>query len=164
MLMPLVFVFSMMFYDLNEAQSFTIEEVYVMMSLIGLIYRPLKNLRKFSITFSEGLYSLKRFALYLDLPEERQTVALKNEVSAVPRLNIQEGTFALSIFDKTGKGCNFPQEISMHFGERLVFLAKTQKEASIFLKSLIGEIETVFGQITLEGSLAYLPRRNCFSG
>jgi hypothetical protein len=69
-ILPLVFVISLSFYDQHEAASFTIEEVYILMTLIGLCYKPFKNLRKFTLTFSEALYSLNRFSIYLDLPEK----------------------------------------------------------------------------------------------
>lgn len=67
-IMPLIFVISLSFYDYNETTSFTIEEVYILMSLIGLCYRPFKNLKKFNLIMSEGLYSLRRFSIFFSLP------------------------------------------------------------------------------------------------
>ena len=81
-------VISLAFYDLNERQNFTIEEVYILMSLIGLIYKPLKNLKKYTLTFKEGMYSLQRFGLYLNLPEQRHTNEILNDDSLAPKLMI----------------------------------------------------------------------------
>jgi hypothetical protein len=82
------------------------------------MYKPLKNLKKFSLTLAEGMYSLKRFALYLDLPEENNPrVRFLNREDAAPKIVIRKNTLSLNkvSWDSMFK-CVFPMEIKAYFG------------------------------------------------
>lgn len=69
-LLPITVVISIAIYDYNELNPFTVQQVFVMLSLLGICYMPMKNYRKFNINLADGLESLRRITLFFDLPEE----------------------------------------------------------------------------------------------
>ena len=48
-----------------------VEELYLILSMLGICYRPMKEVRKFTIAMSDGFHSLRRITYYLELPDER---------------------------------------------------------------------------------------------
>lgn len=84
----------------------------MLMTLIGLCYRPFKNLKKFTLTFSEAMYSLKRFGLYLNLPEKKHSLFINNLPRLLPFLKIKPNTMSFSfVASEKNTGFYFSKEI-----------------------------------------------------
>jgi hypothetical protein len=65
LMLPILVVVTSMLYDQNSEQAITIEELYLILSLLGICYRPMKEFRTLSIALSDGLHSLRRITDYL---------------------------------------------------------------------------------------------------
>ena len=70
LMLPILVVVTICVYDLGEAAPITVEQVYLMLSLLGICYEPMKSFRTISISFHDGLHSLNRIDQYLNMPEK----------------------------------------------------------------------------------------------
>lgn len=70
-------------YDIGETNPITVEEMYVMLSLLQICYNPMKSLQTIVISFHDGLHSLGRLTTYFALPDELKS-ALINRTSGKP--------------------------------------------------------------------------------
>jgi ABC-type multidrug transport system fused ATPase/permease subunit len=167
-LLPIVVALSISLYDHNEETSITIREVYMLLTLLGICYRPLKNLQQVMLKVEDGMHSFKRIEIYLDLPENSSKAKwIKNDADFEPVLKISRNTMTMlrsGAKNKLGTSAGFysSREVNLHKGQRLIILGRKGQGTTIFLRSLLGEIYTVNGCIKLQGSLAYLPEVNFF--
>lgn len=62
----------------------------MLLTLLGICYKPLKNILQISIKVEDGLHSFKRIKLYLNLPENNKAAAkwIRNSEDYEPRLII----------------------------------------------------------------------------
>jgi hypothetical protein len=67
-MLPIFVVFTITVYDTNEADPITVEQVYLMLSLLGICYNPMKSIRTITINLHDGLHSLTRISRYFHLP------------------------------------------------------------------------------------------------
>lgn len=69
LMLPIFVVSTITLYDINEEDPITVEQVYLMLSLLGICYNPMKSVRNISINLHDGLISLQRLSKYFHLPE-----------------------------------------------------------------------------------------------
>jgi hypothetical protein len=72
-MLPIFVVSTITLYDVNEEDPITVEQVYLMLSLLGICYNPMKSVRTISINLHDGLHSLRRLSRYFHFPEEMKT-------------------------------------------------------------------------------------------
>lgn len=68
LLLPIAVVVTALIYDQKSTQPMTVEHLYLILSMLGICYRPMKEFRTFSIALSDGFHSLRRITDYLELP------------------------------------------------------------------------------------------------
>jgi hypothetical protein len=56
-------------YDIGESNAITVEEVYVMLSLLQICYNPMKAFQTVVISLHDGMHSLERLTTYFGLPD-----------------------------------------------------------------------------------------------
>lgn len=54
---------------LIRKENFDIQETFIFLSLMGLCFNPLKNYQKVEVNIHQGLHSLNRLQVFLNLPE-----------------------------------------------------------------------------------------------
>lgn len=162
LLLPIAVVISIALYDLNEATSFTVKEVYLLLSLLGICYKPLRNLHRVSLAATHATHSMKRLTIYLDLPENTQPHFLRSQE---PSIKIKPKTMTVMRGD-SGKAVGaffFDRGLSLTGGQRLIILGKKGQGTSLCLRSMLGELPIMHGEVSLGGKLAYLSERHYFS-
>lgn len=60
LMLPVLVVVTICVWDMGESKHITVEQVYLMLSLLGICYEPMKSFRTISISFHDGLHSLHR--------------------------------------------------------------------------------------------------------
>lgn len=97
LLLPVMVVVTVALYDIGEANPITVEDMYVMLSLIQICIKPMKSIQTITISFHDGLHSLGRLTTYFALPDELKS-ALINRVSGdgsgPPVLEIKRNTIS----------------------------------------------------------------------
>lgn len=83
LMLPIFVVSTITLIDVNEEDPITVEQVYLMLSLLGICYNPMKNVRTISINLHDGLHSLRRLGRYFHLPEEIHTTLIDTVQGAV---------------------------------------------------------------------------------
>lgn len=83
LLLPIAVVVTSLIFDTNNKQPMTVDQLYLILSMLGICYRPMKDFRTFSISLSDGFHSLRRITDYLELPEE------ENLNTRYKRINLQ---------------------------------------------------------------------------
>ena len=73
-MLPIAVVVTALIYDRNNKDPLTVEMLYLILSLLGICYRPMKEFRTLSIALSDGMHSLRRITDYLELPEGRDNI------------------------------------------------------------------------------------------
>jgi ABC-type multidrug transport system fused ATPase/permease subunit len=68
LMLPIFVVSTITLYDVNEEDPITVEQVYLMLSLLGICYNPMKSVRTISINLHDGLHSLRRISRYFHFP------------------------------------------------------------------------------------------------
>jgi ABC-type multidrug transport system fused ATPase/permease subunit len=68
LLLPIAVVMTALIYDQNSQDPMTVEQLYLILSLLGICYRPMKEFRTLTIALSDGFHSLRRITDYLELP------------------------------------------------------------------------------------------------
>ena len=63
---PILVIVTIALYDLNEPNQISVSQVYVLLSLLGICFNPMKSFRTLSINFHDGLRSLKRIENFLN--------------------------------------------------------------------------------------------------
>jgi len=73
LMLPIFVVATITVFDANEDDPITVEQVYVMLSLLGICYNPMKSMRYISINLHDGLHSLNRLSKYFHFPESTKS-------------------------------------------------------------------------------------------
>lgn len=77
LMLPIFVVATITLFDANEDDPITVEEVYLMLSLLGICYNPMKSMRVISISLHDGLHSLSRLSKYFHFPETTKSGLLE---------------------------------------------------------------------------------------
>lgn len=64
LLLPIAVVVTSLMFDLNTKNPMKVEQLYLILSMLGICYRPMKEFRTFSIALSDGFHSLRRVTDY----------------------------------------------------------------------------------------------------
>ena len=64
LLLPIAVVVTSLMFDLNTKNPMKVEQLYLILSMLGICYRPMKEFRTFSIALSDGFRSLRRVTDY----------------------------------------------------------------------------------------------------
>lgn len=70
-MLPVLVIVTICLWDMGETSHITVEQVYMMLSLLGICYEPMKSIRTISISFHDGLVSLDRIDQYLKMPDQK---------------------------------------------------------------------------------------------
>ena len=81
-------------FDIGEANPITVEEVYVMLSMLQICYNPMKAFQTLVISFHGGIHSLDRLTTYFALPDEIESALIKRSPSGKPQLLIKKNTIS----------------------------------------------------------------------
>jgi ABC-type multidrug transport system fused ATPase/permease subunit len=93
LLLPIAVVVTSLIFDTNNKQPMTVEQLYLILSMLGICYRPMKDFRTFSISLSDGFHSLRRITDYLELPEEENLNTRYKRINLQPaEITIAKGT------------------------------------------------------------------------
>jgi ABC-type multidrug transport system fused ATPase/permease subunit len=77
LVLPTIVIVTIALYDLNEADHISVEQVYVLLSLLGICYNPMKAFRTLTISFHDGAWSLNKIQDYLNSPDEEENETLR---------------------------------------------------------------------------------------
>jgi ABC-type multidrug transport system fused ATPase/permease subunit len=69
LMLPMFLIMTICVLDMHKPDPITVEQVYLMLSLLGICYEPMKSVRTVTICFHDGLLSLTRLQNYFDMPE-----------------------------------------------------------------------------------------------
>jgi ABC-type multidrug transport system fused ATPase/permease subunit len=70
LVLPTIVIVTIALYDLNEADHINVQQVYVLLSLLGICYNPMKAFRTLTISMHDGTWSLNKIQDYLYSPNE----------------------------------------------------------------------------------------------
>ena len=70
LLLPLAVCCTSLVYDKLSERAVTFEELYFVLSLLGICYRPMRKMRAFHISVTDGLHSLERISQFFDSQDE----------------------------------------------------------------------------------------------
>lgn len=108
LLLPIAVVVTSLVFDQSNTQPMTVEQLYLILSMLGICYRPMKDFRTFSISLSDGLHSLRRLTDYLELPEEEKKNVHYKHISLQPaEIAIAKGTIGRA----EGRGIDIEFEV-----------------------------------------------------
>ena len=65
-LLPIIVICTSILYKKHQ---FNMQQTYFFLSLLGICYKPLKNYQKIEVNLHQGLHSLNRLQVFLNLPE-----------------------------------------------------------------------------------------------
>ena len=162
LLLPITVVVTISMYDIGEADPITIQEVYVMLSLLQICYNPMKSIRTIVINFNDGLHSLGRLTSYFALPDELKS-ALLHRSSGAPELQIKKNTIGAYPHSSYDFWLIINRPIQVRSGDRLVVIGKKGQGISSFVHTLIGSMKKIKGSVYLSGKIAYLPQKFHFA-
>lgn len=159
LMLPIFVVSTITLYDMNEEDPITVEQVYVMLSLLGMCYEPMKSIRSSSINLHDGLHSLHRISKYFRLSEEIKSSLNDDTQGETGEVSIQQGTIATYpiVQSKHDFDIQVNVPISLQPGERLCLLGKKRAGLSSFLEMLVGNLKKVRGKVYIRGKIAYMP-------
>ncbi len=64
-MLPILVIVTIALYDINTANHITVSQVYVLLSLLGICYGPMKNFRTLRLGLHDGMRSLRRIEEFL---------------------------------------------------------------------------------------------------
>ncbi len=70
LILPILVIITITLYDMNEDNPITVSQVYVLLSLLGICYIPMKSFRNMTLSLHDGLRSMRRIEEFLKLPDE----------------------------------------------------------------------------------------------
>ena len=79
LMLPIFVVATITIFDANEDDPITVEQVYLMLSLLGICYNPMKSMRMISINMHDGLHSLDRLRKFFHFPESTKSGLLERK-------------------------------------------------------------------------------------
>lgn len=155
LMLPILVVVTIGIWDIGEAKPIKVEQVYLMLSLLGLCYEPMKEFRTISISFHDGLHSLNRIQQYFDMPEQEPNDKISHDIEP-GRLVIKKGTAATypnTIFDFFLK-TDFQIEVGK--GERLLVVSRRGHGRSSFINLINGFMKIAEGEVRINSNIGFL--------
>uniref|UniRef100_A0A8C8E472 ABC-type glutathione-S-conjugate transporter n=1 Tax=Oryzias sinensis TaxID=183150 RepID=A0A8C8E472_9TELE len=137
---------------LDERNVLDAQKVFVSMALINILKTPLSQLPFAISTTMQALVSLRRLGKYLcseELKVDSVSKALSNVV-------IENGTFSWS---KEGPPCLKRISVRVPRGSLVAVVGHVGSGKSSLLSAMLGETEKRSGQVTIKGSVAYVPQQ-----
>jgi ABC-type multidrug transport system fused ATPase/permease subunit len=111
LLLPIAVVVTASVLDQNRKDPLTVQQLYLILSLLGICYRPMKDFRTLSISLNDGFHSLRRITDYLQLREEQPRSGEYHRTPFKPAsISIAKGTSGLV----KGNGSSFEMSIKFH--------------------------------------------------
>lgn len=146
LMLPIFVVATITLFDYNEEDPITVEQVYLMLSLLGICYNPMKSFRLLTLYLHDGLHSLKRLSTYYHLPEDSKSTMIEatGETGALKIYERTVATYPHSAYDFQIKISFY---ISIEKGERLILIGKKNSGCSSFLEMIVGNMKKVSGKI-----------------
>ena len=141
LMLPILVVVTIGLWDIGEAKPIKVEQVYLMLSLLGLCYQPMKEFRTISISFHDGLHSLNRLQQYFEMPEqEGDNISENIEFGHLLIAKNTTGVYPNTVFDFFSK-VNF--QIEMGPGERLIIVSRKGQGRTSFLNLINGFMQII---------------------
>ena len=60
LMLPILVIITITLYDMNETNPIAVSQIYVLLSLLGICYVPMKSFRTLTLNFYDGLRSMRR--------------------------------------------------------------------------------------------------------
>ncbi len=133
LMLPIFVVATVTLFDVNEEDPITVEQVYLMLSLLGICYNPMKSFRTISINLHDGLHSLSRLSKYFHFPEYTRSGLLEKNQGQKGEIIIAEFTEAMHPHSSSDFNIVVDEEMIIDPGERLHLLGKKNSGCSSFL-------------------------------
>uniref|UniRef100_A0A669B1S8 ABC-type glutathione-S-conjugate transporter n=1 Tax=Oreochromis niloticus TaxID=8128 RepID=A0A669B1S8_ORENI len=140
---------------LDDKNVLDAQKVFVSMALINILKTPLSQLPFAISTTLQAVVSLKRLGKYLcseELKMENVSKAPLNGEDVV----IENGTFSWSA---EGPPCLKRISVSVPRGSLVAVVGPVGSGKSSLLSAMLGETEKRSGQVTVKGSVAYVPQQ-----
>ena len=161
LMLPIFVVATITIFDSNEDEPITVEQVYLMLSLLGICYNPMKSMRTITINLHDGLHSLTRLSKYFHFPESTKSGLIERK-GRTGELIIFEGTEAMHAHSSSDFNIHVEEEVAVEPGERLILLGKKDSGRSSFLQMLVGNLKRVRGKISITGRISFLSEKHFF--
>uniref|UniRef100_A0A669EP13 ABC-type glutathione-S-conjugate transporter n=1 Tax=Oreochromis niloticus TaxID=8128 RepID=A0A669EP13_ORENI len=138
---------------LDDKNVLDAQKVFVSMALINILKTPLSQLPFAISTTLQAVVSLKRLGKYLCSEELKMENVSKAPLKDVV---IENGTFSWSA---EGPPCLKRISVSVPRGSLVAVVGPVGSGKSSLLSAMLGETEKRSGQVTVKGSVAYVPQQ-----
>uniref|UniRef100_A0A3Q4I0M6 ABC-type glutathione-S-conjugate transporter n=1 Tax=Neolamprologus brichardi TaxID=32507 RepID=A0A3Q4I0M6_NEOBR len=142
---------------LDDKNVLDAQKVFVSMALINILKTPLSQLPFAISTTLQAVVSLKRLGKYLCSEELKMENVSKAPLSSDGEdVVIENGTFSWSA---EGPPCLKRISVSVPRGSLVAVVGHVGSGKSSLLSAMLGETEKRSGQVTVKGSVAYVPQQ-----
>uniref|UniRef100_A0A4W6C4H6 ABC-type glutathione-S-conjugate transporter n=1 Tax=Lates calcarifer TaxID=8187 RepID=A0A4W6C4H6_LATCA len=136
---------------LDDRNVLDAQKVFVSMALINILKTPLSQLPFAISTTMQAVVSLRRLGKYLCSEELKVDNVSKAPLSSGKNVMIENGTFSWSAEGPPSSVC--------HVVPLLLVVGHVGSGKSSLLSAMLGETEKRSGQVTVKGSVAYVPQQ-----
>ncbi|XP_041433359.1 multidrug resistance-associated protein 1 isoform X2 [Xenopus laevis] len=144
------------FLSIDEKNVLDAEKAFVTIILLNILRIPLRMFPMAITLFVQSSVSLKRMVKYFSAEElEPESVNTDDSLSK-HTITIRHGTFTWSSSEPP---CLQNINISIPQGSLVAVVGQVGCGKTSLLSALLGEMEKVEGQVTLKGSIAYVPQQ-----
>uniref|UniRef100_A0A665TRP0 ABC-type glutathione-S-conjugate transporter n=1 Tax=Echeneis naucrates TaxID=173247 RepID=A0A665TRP0_ECHNA len=151
------FLVRALFYvTLDDRNVLDAQKVFVSMALINILKTPLSQLPFAISTTMQAVVSLRRLGKYLCSEELKVDNVSKAPLSSGRNLVIENGTFSWST---EGPPCLRRINVRVPRGSLVAVVGHVGSGKSSLLSAMLGETEKRSGQVTVKGSVAYVPQQ-----
>ncbi|XP_062841068.1 multidrug resistance-associated protein 1 [Trichomycterus rosablanca] len=143
--------------SIHEENVLDAEKIFVSMALINILKTPLSQL-PFSIsTITQAIVSLRRLEKFLCQDELREDAVIKAPHSPdADSIVIENGSFSWS---RDGAPCLKRVNVRVPPGLLVAVVGPVGSGKSSLLSAVLGEMEKKSGNVTVRGSVAYVPQQ-----
>ncbi|XP_017570960.1 multidrug resistance-associated protein 1-like [Pygocentrus nattereri] len=142
---------------IDEKNILDAQKVFVSMALINILKTPLSQLPFAMSTTMQAVVSLKRLGKFLCQDELKPDSVVRAPYSADgDSVVIENGTFSWS---RDGPPCLRRISVKVPHGSLVAVVGHVGSGKSSLLSAMLGEMEKKSGNITVKGSVAYVPQQ-----
>ncbi|XP_066498934.1 multidrug resistance-associated protein 1-like [Hoplias malabaricus] len=142
---------------IDEKNVLDAQKIFVSMALINILKTPLSQLPFAMSTSMQALVSLKRLGKFLCQDELKpDSVVRVPSGSDGDSVVIENGTFSWS---RDGPPCLRRVSVKVPQGSLVAVVGHVGSGKSSFLSAMLGETEKRSGNVTVKGSVAYVPQQ-----
>uniref|UniRef100_A0A8C6P2K1 ABC-type glutathione-S-conjugate transporter n=1 Tax=Nothobranchius furzeri TaxID=105023 RepID=A0A8C6P2K1_NOTFU len=143
---------------LDDRNVLDAQKVFVSMAIINILKTPLSQLPFAISTTMQALVSLRRLGKYLCSEELRADNVSKASLSSGKTFNVivDNGTFSWAA---EGPPCLKRINVRVPRGSLVAVVGHVGSGKSSLLSAMLGETEKRSGQVTVKGSVAYVPQQ-----